>query len=199
IERLRDSLFAVLRPAKSFEERLDVVRRWTKDQQFRVGLQLLQGRADGGAAGRDFTDVADAAIVALAAIVEDSLFEANGKVEGGAMAVIGMGRLGGFEMTASSDLDLIFVYDHAEGAAASDGAKALAPSQYFARASQHLITALTVMTGEGGLYDVDMRLRPSGNKGPVAVTLATFENYQANEAWTWERLALTRARVIAGP
>ena len=198
VERLRDSLFTSLRPAKTFEERLDVVRRWTKDQQFRVGLQLLQGQADGGAAGRDYTDVADAAIVALTAVVEDSMAEANGKIEGGAMAVIGMGRLGGFEMTASSDLDLIFVYDHAAGASASDGAKALAPSLYFARASQHLITALTVMTGEGGLYEVDMRLRPSGNKGPVAVSLATFENYQMNEAWTWERLALTRARVISG-
>ncbi len=199
VERMRDSLFALLRPAKSFEERLDVVRRWTKDQQFRVGLQLLRGESDGVAAGRGFTDIADAAIVALNAIVEDAAMAAHGRVAGGAMAVIGMGRLGGFEMTASSDLDLIFVYEHDAGAASSDGAKPLPPSLYYARASQHLITALTVMTGEGGLYDVDMRLRPSGNKGPVAVSLATFENYQAQEAWTWERLALTRARVIAGP
>jgi glutamate-ammonia-ligase adenylyltransferase len=199
VERLRDSLFTVLRPAKSFEERLDVVRRWTKDQQFRVGLQLLQGESDGRAAGHAFTDIADAAIVSLAAIVEDSAIQAHGRVASGAMVVIGMGRLGGFEMTASSDLDLIFIYEHAADAPASDGAKPLAPSQYFARVSQHLITALTAMTGEGGLYDVDMRLRPSGNKGPVAVSLATFENYQMTEAWTWERLALTRARVISGP
>ncbi len=199
VERLRDSLFTLLRPAKSFEERLDVVRRWTKDQQFRVGLQLLQGEADGATVGRGFTDIADAAIVALTAVVEDAAIVSHGRVAGGAMAVIGMGRLGGFEMTASSDLDLIFVYEHIADAPASDGPKPLAPSVYYARTSQHLITALTVMTGEGGLYDVDMRLRPSGNKGPVAVSLATFENYQASEAWTWERLALTRARVIAGP
>jgi [glutamine synthetase] adenylyltransferase / [glutamine synthetase]-adenylyl-L-tyrosine phosphorylase len=199
VERLRDSLFTMLRPAKSFEERLDVVRRWTKDQQFRVGLQLLQGAADGAAAGRGFTDIADAAIVALTAVVEDAALVAHGRVAGGAMAVIAMGRLGGFEMTASSDLDLIFVYEHEPDAPPSDGPKPLAPSLYYARTSQHLITALTVMTGEGGLYEVDMRLRPSGNKGPVAVSLATFENYQATEAWTWERLALARARVIAGP
>ncbi len=199
VERLRDSLFTLLRQAKNLEERLDVVRRWTKDQQFRVGLQLLRAEIDYAEAGRGFTDIADAAIVALAAIVDDAAIANHGRVMGGAMVVIGMGRLGGFEMTAASDLDLIFVYEHAEGAASSDGARPLAPSQYYARASQHLITALTVMTGEGGLYDVDMRLRPSGNKGPVAVSLATFENYQANEAWTWERLALTRARAIAGP
>lgn len=199
VEQLRDSLFAALRLAKTFEERLDVVRRWTKDQQFRVGLQLLQGESDGGAAGRGFSDIADAAIVALAAIVDDSAALTHGRVAEGAMVVIGMGRLGGFEMTASSDLDLIFVYEHAADAGASDGARPLAPSLYFARVSQHLITALTVMTGEGGLYEVDMRLRPSGNKGPVAVSLATFEHYQMQEAWTWERLALTRARVIAGP
>ena len=198
-ERLRDSLVEQLRPAKSFEERLDVVRRWTKDQQFRVGLQLLRGESDGVGAGRGFTDIADAAIAALHMTVVEAAVAAHGRIAGGAMVVIGMGRLGGFEMTATSDLDLIFVYEHAADAAPSDGPKPLAPSQYFARASQHLITALTAMTGEGGLYDVDMRLRPSGNKGPVAVSLATFENYQAREAWTWERLALTRARVIAGP
>jgi glutamate-ammonia-ligase adenylyltransferase len=102
-------------------------------------------------------------------------------------------------MTAASDLDLIFVYGDAKEAAASDGARPIAPSLYYARASQRLISALTVMTGEGGLYEVDMRLRPSGNKGPVAVSFETFAKYQADEAWTWERLALTRARVIAGP
>ena len=115
------------------------------------------------------------------------------------MVVIAMGRLGGREMTAASDLDLIFVYDHAPDATARTAQRPIAPSVYFARASQRLISALTVMTGEGGLYDVDMRLRPSGNKGPVAVSFETFAKYQADEAWTWERLALTRARVIAGP
>src|SRR5262249_4727395 len=113
--------------------------------------------------------------------------------------VVAMGKLGGREMTATSDLDLVFIYTHDEHAAQSDGRKPLAPAVYFARAAQRFISALTAMTAEGRLYDVDMRLRPSGNQGPVAVKLETFEQYQREQAWTWERMALTRARVLAGP
>ena len=199
LTELEASLEALMRGTKAHEEKLDVVRRWTKDQQFRVGLQLLRGEIDGIMAGYAFADVAETAIAALHGAVLAETAATHGHVRGGEMVVIAMGRLGGREMTAASDLDLIFVYDHAPGAAASDGARPVAPSVYFARASQRLISALTVMTGEGGLYDVDMRLRPSGNKGPVAVSFETFSKYQADEAWTWERLALTRARVIAGP
>ncbi len=196
---LGESLAPLMKGAKTFEDKLDVARRWTKDQQFRVGLQLLRGESDGVQAGYAFADVAEAAIVALHAAVTEATAAAHGHVPGGEMVVIAMGRLGGREMTAASDLDLIFVYDHTKDATGSDGERPLAPSLYFARASQRLISALTVMTGEGGLYEVDMRLRPSGNKGPVAVSFETFAKYQADEAWTWERLALTRARVVAGP
>jgi len=199
LAELAENLAPMMRGAKTYEEKLDAARRWTKDQQFRVGLQLLRGEIDGVAAGYAYADVAETAIVALAETVRESTEAAHGRVEGGAMAVIAMGRLGGREMTAASDLDLIFVYDHAKDATSSDGDRPLAPSVYFARASQHLISALTVMTAEGGLYDVDMRLRPSGNKGPVAVSFEAFAKYQAEDAWTWERLALTRARVVAGP
>jgi glutamate-ammonia-ligase adenylyltransferase len=199
LAELAESLAVLMKPAKTFEDKLDVARRWTKDQQFRVGLQLLRGEIDGMQAGYANADVAEAVIVALDAAVTEATASAHGHVPGGGMVVIAMGRLGGREMTAASDLDLIFVYDHPKEATGSDGARPLAPSLYFARASQRLISALTVMTGEGGLYDVDMRLRPSGNKGPVAVSFETFAKYQAEEAWTWERLALTRARVVAGP
>ncbi len=199
LTELEAGLEALMRGAKAHEEKLDVVRRWTKDQQFRVGLQLLRGEIDGIMAGYAFADVAETAIATLHSAVLAETAAAHGHVRGGEMVVIAMGRLGGREMTAASDLDLIFVYDHAPSAAPSDGARPVAPSVYFARASQRLISALTVMTGEGGLYDVDMRLRPSGNKGPVAVSFETFAKYQSDEAWTWERLALTRARVIAGP
>lgn len=196
---LDNSLAPLMRGAKTYEEKLDIVRRWTKDQQFRVGLQLLRGEIDGIASGYAFADIAEVAIGALNSATESEAVAAHGQVSGGGMAVIAMGRLGGREMTAASDLDLIIVYDHAPATITSDGARPLSPSQYYARRSQRLITALTVATGEGGLYDVDMRLRPSGNKGPVAVSFETFTNYQAGEAWTWELLALTRARVIAGP
>jgi glutamate-ammonia-ligase adenylyltransferase len=110
-----------------------------------------------------------------------------------------MGKLGGREMTASSDLDLVFVYDVPDGVESSDGQKPLSPTLYFARLAQRLIAALTVHTAAGGLYEVDMRLRPTGNKGPAAVSLKSFADYHASESWTWEHMALTRARMVAGP
>src|SRR5207302_5313817 len=109
------------------------------------------------------------------------------------------GKLGGREMTASSDLDLVFVYDAPAGVEVSDGAKPLPTPLYFARLAQRLIAALTTPTAAGALYEVDMRLRPTGNKGPVAVSLKSFARYHAKDAWTWERLALTRARVLLAP
>ena len=110
-----------------------------------------------------------------------------------------MGKLGGREMTASSDLDLVFVYDVPPGVEDSDGAKPLPPTLYFARLAQRLIAALTTPTAAGTLYEVDMRLRPTGNKGPAAVSLKSFVDYHASESWTWEHMALTRARLMAGP
>jgi glutamate-ammonia-ligase adenylyltransferase len=110
-----------------------------------------------------------------------------------------MGKLGGREMTASSDLDLIVVYDFDAAAVQSSGAKPLSPTHYYSRLTQRLISALSAPTAEGTLYEVDMRLRPSGQKGPVATQLSSFIDYQAKEAWTWEHLALTRARVLTGP
>ena len=109
-----------------------------------------------------------------------------------------MGKLGGREMTASSDLDLMLIYDHDADAKGSDGAKPLTPGQYYIRLTQRLINALSVQTAEGGLYEVDMRLRPSGNQGPVATHISSFIDYHAASAWTWEKLALTRARPITG-
>jgi [glutamine synthetase] adenylyltransferase / [glutamine synthetase]-adenylyl-L-tyrosine phosphorylase len=110
-----------------------------------------------------------------------------------------MGKLGGREMAPSSDLDLILVYDHDTGVEASTGARPLSVSQYYARLTQRLIAAFSAPTAEGVLYEVDMRLRPSGNQGPVASHVETFRSYHHESAWTWERLALTRARVVTGP
>ncbi len=117
----------------------------------------------------------------------------------GRSAIVAMGKLGGREMTAASDLDLIVVYDfaaHAQGVRRRE-----APARYSvlhpadAAADQRACIA----NSEGRLYEVDMRLRPSGQKGPVATQLSSFIEYQQREAWTWEHLALTRARVISGP
>jgi glutamate-ammonia-ligase adenylyltransferase len=110
-----------------------------------------------------------------------------------------MGRLGSREMTASSDLDLILLYDFDHEQPDSDGARSLHGAHYFARFTQRLISAFTTRTNYGVLYDVDMRLRPSGRAGPVASRVDSFAEYQDREAWTWEHMALTRARVISSP
>ena len=122
----------------------------------------------------------------------------HGRVPGGSFAVIGMGRLGSREMTLASDLDLILIYDSPPGSEASDGPQPLPVTAYFARLSQRLISAITAPTAEGRLYDVDMRLRPSGEAGPIASHFAGFARYQSESAWTWEHMALTRARPVAG-
>jgi glutamate-ammonia-ligase adenylyltransferase len=198
-ETLENALATALGMADGFEGKLDACRRWAQDEQFRICLQLLRGAIKGAEAGRAFSSVASAVIVALKAACRLEMEAAHGAIPGGAIAVVGLGRLGSEEMTVSSDLDLIFIYDHAPDAQISDGAKPLQPGPYYARMAQRLITALTALTAEGELYEVDMRLRPSGNKGPVAVSLESFAKYQAEEAWTWERMALTRARFVAGP
>lgn len=198
-QELETGLDAALGLADGFEGILDACRRWAQDEQFRICLQLLRGAVKGAEAGRAFAAVASSVIVALKAACRREMEHLHGKIAGGALSVVGLGRLGSEEMTVSSDLDLIFIYDHAPGVEMSDGPKPLQPGPYYARASQRLITALTALTAEGELYEVDMRLRPSGNKGPVAVSLESFSKYQAEEAWTWERMALTRARFVAGP
>src|SRR5262249_39628013 len=135
---------------------------------------------------------------AMQAEVERDLARTHGRVPGAAVAVIAMGKLGGREMTAASDLDLIVIYDFDASAQASDGLKPLPPTQYYTRFTQRLISALSSQPAEGNLYEVDMRLRPSGQKGPVATQFSSFTDYQQREAWTWEHLALTRARVVSG-
>lgn len=182
--------------ASTYEEMLDAARRVAREQNFRVGLQLLEGRLHPEDVGSAYATVAEAALLAVYTRVRRAFEDKHGLVPGGVFAIVGMGRLGAAKMTATSDLDLVFLYDHEDEAGNSDGASPLPPSVYFARLSQRLITAITAPTAEGRLYEVDMRLRPSGSKGPVAVRLASFVAYQTKEAWTWERMALTRARLI---
>ncbi len=188
-----------LSAARDYEGALDAARRFAREQNFRVGVQVIEGVADAQEAGPAFANIAESAIAGLLDAVETELAATAGRVPGGAFAVVAMGKLGGREMTASSDLDLIFVYDSPSGVETSDGVKPVPITVYYARLAQRLIAALTTLTAEGGLYEVDMRLRPTGNKGPVAVSLESFTRYHATESWTWERMALTRARIIAGP
>jgi glutamate-ammonia-ligase adenylyltransferase len=182
----------------SYEEVLDGARRFTREAIFRVGVQIVEGAANAEAAGPALADIAECVIANLLPHVEDELAASAGRIPGGGFVVVAMGKLGGAEMTASSDLDLVFVYDAPAGVEASDGPRPLSPTLYFARLAQRLIAALTTATAAGTLYEVDMRLRPTGNKGPVAVSLQSFAEYHASESWTWEHMALTRGRLVAG-
>jgi glutamate-ammonia-ligase adenylyltransferase len=143
--------------------------------------------------------MAAAALSGLVPLVLADFATRFGRVPGGGLAVVAMGKAGGREMMAGSDLDLMFVYDHPADVTESRGARSLPASQWFVRAVQACIAALTAPGPEGQMYALDMRLRPSGNKGPIAVSLPSFKRYHEWDAWTWERMALTRARVVAGP
>ncbi|MEM9097600.1 MAG: bifunctional [glutamine synthetase] adenylyltransferase/[glutamine synthetase]-adenylyl-L-tyrosine phosphorylase [Pseudomonadota bacterium] len=194
---LRTELEAELAEETDYERKLDLTRRWARELQFRAGVQLLFEMSGAEESAAAFSAIAEACVQALLPHVAAEFGEKHGPPPGRGLAVIAMGKLGSGEMTARSDLDLITVYDSA-GAEASEGRKPLAPIAYFPRLTQALVAALTAPTAEGRLYEVDMRLRPSGRMGPVAVSLEGFQRYQQNEAWVWEHLALTRARVIAG-
>ncbi len=188
----------LLAGARDFSDVLDLARRWTNDRKFQIGVHLLRGRIDGAAAGAAFADVADTVMAGLLDPVAAEFARAHGRIAGGSFAMIGLGKLGGREMTVTSDLDLIFFYDAPAESEVSDGPRPLPVPTYYARLSQRFINALTAPTGEGLLYEVDMRLRPSGNAGPIASSPAAFRNYNEELAWTWEHMALTRARWVAG-
>ncbi|GGH19871.1 glutamate-ammonia-ligase adenylyltransferase [Cribrihabitans marinus] len=180
-----------------YETRLDMARRWSKEWKFRIGVHHLRGLIDGAQAGAQYAELAGAVITAILPVVVAQFAAKHGPPPGRGAAVLGMGSLGAGRIHAGSDLDLILIYDP-QGSEGSEGKRPLTPRPYYARLTQALITALTARMSQGRLYEVDMRLRPSGNQGPVATSWASFTHYQQNEAWVWEHLALTRARVLAG-
>jgi len=196
VDALRADCAEALTDVMFFEDILDATRRWNADRRFQIGVQLLRGVIGAGDAARCFSDVADAVLQTLIPEVIREFEKAHGRVAGGALCVLALGKLGSRELTPSSDLDLIFVYGADAPDATSDGARSLAVSQYFSRLGQRIINAVMSMTAEGTLYEIDMRLRPSGNKGPVATALDGFERYYEETAWTWEHMAMVRARVV---
>ena len=195
---LLQSFNAALAEADDFQEILDISRRWTAEHKFQIGVQTLRAMLSPEQAAQAFSDLADTVLRGLVPKVEDELALANGRVENGQWCMLAMGKMGGREMTATSDMDLILIYDAPDPTAESVGGRALAVSAWYARLTQRIVNALTAQTAEGTLYEVDMRLRPSGNAGPIATSLASFDRYQHESAWTWEHMALTRARVVCG-
>ncbi len=198
MEQLSEHLEGQIKGAKDFQDILDISRKWAAEHKFQIGVQILRNNIDAARAGKSLSMVADVILRVMLSRVAGEFANKHGELPGAQFAIFALGKLGGQELTTTSDLDLVFIYDPKETAAFSDGKKPLSINHYFARFSQQFINALTALTGEGKLYEVDMRLRPSGNAGPIAVTLQSFKEYQTKKAWTWEHLALTRGRIITG-
>jgi [glutamine synthetase] adenylyltransferase / [glutamine synthetase]-adenylyl-L-tyrosine phosphorylase len=193
-----------LADARRLEDVIAIIRSSVREAEFGVAVATLEGTLDADASGVRRAALADAALDALLRPVLSDFAARFGRVRGGTMAVVALGKAGGGEMMAGSDLDLMLIYDHPDAVGESHvvrglGARSLPASQWFVRAAHAYVAAVTAPGVDGQLYAVDMRLRPSGNKGPVAVSLGAFRSYHAADAWTWERMALTRARVVAGP
>jgi glutamate-ammonia-ligase adenylyltransferase len=196
-ETLGSELTRSLDQSVSYEDMLDRLRLFGQEHMFLIGVRILSGTVSAEQAGEAFARLADVIIRALHRQVEDLFAQTHGRIRGQKSALLALGKLGSREMTASSDLDLILVYDFDDEAPESDGERPLYGAQYFARLTKRLVSALTSQTNYGALYHVDMRLRPSGRSGPVATKLDSFREYQMTEAWTWEHMALTRARVVS--
>lgn len=175
-----------LSPEIDFETAMDSARSYVSDKEFLIGHDLLHGRVEASRSAMAFSNLADWGVTAMAHAAEAECARRFGPPPGD-WCIAALGRLGGQAMTATSDLDIMVFYQPTEDANAQ---------QWFTRFTQRLITALSAQTSQGRLYEVDMRLRPSGNAGPVAVHMGSFEKYHTDEAWTWERMALTRLRPI---
>jgi glutamate-ammonia-ligase adenylyltransferase len=180
-----------------FDVALDRLRRMIGERRFALGVQLIAAHRDPIVIAEGYSDLAEAAIVTLAHEVAREFEISHGRIAGGELIILGLGRLGGRALTHASDLDLIYLFDAPEGAE-SDGTKALTATDYFNRLASRITAALRTPTAAGPLYDVDTRLRPQGEQGMLAVSVAAFEAYQRGEAWTWEHMALCRARPLTG-
>ncbi|MFK8252205.1 bifunctional [glutamine synthetase] adenylyltransferase/[glutamine synthetase]-adenylyl-L-tyrosine phosphorylase [Ancylobacter terrae] len=193
---LEERLTRLLADAEGDEDLLDRARRFRQEYHLLIGVRILAGTLPAAQAGEAFARLADVVIRALESAVRARFTAMYGTIRGAEVAVLAMGKLGGREMTSGSDLDLIVLYDFDERHPQSDGERSLHGTQYFARLTQRIVSALTTPTNAGQLYAVDLRLRPSGRAGPIATRLSAFAAYQRDEAWTWEHMALTRARVV---
>jgi [glutamine synthetase] adenylyltransferase / [glutamine synthetase]-adenylyl-L-tyrosine phosphorylase len=183
--------------ADDIETRLDRVRQVVSEHRFALGVQIVEGAADPGDVATGYARVAEAAVMTVTDAVIDAFAAAHGRVPQSELVILALGRLGGGALTHASDLDLIYLFT-GDFAAESDGPKPLGATHYYNRLAQRLSSGLSAPTSAGALYEIDTRLRPSGSDGPLVVSLDSFERYQREQAWTWEHMALTRARPIYG-
>jgi glutamate-ammonia-ligase adenylyltransferase len=185
--------------ARDYEDRLELLRRWSGEQRFRGGVHILLNLTPADRAAAFFTLLAELTLGELLKIVEAEFALKHGGFGAPALCLLALGKLGAGQMSVGSDVDLIAIYDVPPARIQSDGARPLSPPDYFTRLLARLVEALTALSPLGRLYEIDLRLRPSGNKGPLAAGLESFRRYHHEAAWTWEHMALTRARPIAGP
>ena len=197
VDALSAELTDILARESDYEHQLDATRRWAKEWHFSIGVHHLRGLASAEQIASRYAELAEACLQALWPFVVQHFAQKHGAMPGRGAVIVGMGSLGAGRLNATSDLDLIMIYD-ADGVEMSQGKRPLPVRQYYARLTQAMVTAMTAPMAQGRLYEVDMRLRPSGTQGPVATSWQSFKDYQQNKAWLWEHLALTRARVIAG-
>ena len=183
---------------QDYERLLDTVRVFVGEKRFAFGVQLVEGRQDPLDVSLAYSQLAEVAVRRLTAATISEFEAAHGKVPGSELVILAYGRLGGQALTHASDLDIVLLFT-GESGAESDGRRPLGGTQYFNRLAQRVVGALSIQTGTGALYEVDTRLRPSGTQGMLCVTLESFAKYQRDEAWAWEHMALTRARVVYGP
>jgi glutamate-ammonia-ligase adenylyltransferase len=193
---IAERLGAAMR-GQPYDVALDRARRMVNERRFALGVQLIDQREDPLSVAAGYARVAEGALVALAETVVAEFEAAHGRIAGAELVILGLGRLGGSALTHASDLDLVYLYTGAADGR-SDGARPLGPADYFNRLASRVTAALSVATAAGPLYEVDIRLRPEGAKGMLAVPLDAFARYQRGEAWTWEHMALTRARPVFG-
>ena len=199
LEDLSNSLDEQLLLARDFQDILDHTRKWANEAKFQVGLQILRGNTDVIHSGETLTHIAEVSLNTMLTHVKEEFAKKHGIIENSSLCILAMGKLGSYEFTTTSDVDIVLIYDADDMSAVSNGAKSLGVNHYYARLSQNFINSITALTAEGKLYEVDMRLRPSGTAGPLAVSIESFNDYQKGQALTWEHMALTRGRVISGP
>lgn len=199
-DRIKDDLRTALADCADEDiiQSLDRMRLFVHERQFALGVRILSEPLDALACGRGFAALADAAVSFALELARKDLARVHGEIVDGAMAILAMGKFGSQEMTITSDLDVIIVCDAPDFYVNSDGSKPLDAETWFARAARRFLSSLTAPMAQGALYEVDTRLRPSGNSGPLVAKMSGFENYQLHEAWTWEHMALTRGRLVAG-
>ncbi|MEP5937798.1 MAG: bifunctional [glutamate--ammonia ligase]-adenylyl-L-tyrosine phosphorylase/[glutamate--ammonia-ligase] adenylyltransferase [Erythrobacter sp.] len=200
VEQLAARMEAGVTPG-DYERQLDRIRLVTGEVRFALGLQLIEAHHDPLEIAEALSRTAEAALLVAYRATCEEFASNHGRVEGpdgnNELIVLGLGRFGGGALTHASDLDIIFLFT-GESGTESNGKRPLGATHYFNRLAQRISGALSVPTAQGALYEVDTRLRPQGTQGPLAVTVEAFARYQRESAWTWEHMALNRARVLVG-